>query len=162
MDDLATHVGVSRRTLFNHVPSKLDAVLGAPPEHSPELLEEFVAGGPTGHLMTDLKISALKAAAKQEIDLAEASAMRALIRSDPRLFALLHERFAEITTFLADLIGQREGNAADPMRTEVLLKLILGLFDTALDQSLADTSLDFNEHFERVYETVAALFDDRA
>ena len=48
MDQLAECAGVSRRTLFNYVPGKLDAVLGSMQEPDPEVFSEFLAGGPTG------------------------------------------------------------------------------------------------------------------
>lgn len=46
LDDLAAAVGVSRRTLFNYFPSKLDAVLGPLPDIAGTDVEEFRAGGP--------------------------------------------------------------------------------------------------------------------
>ena len=51
---LAQAVGVSRRTLFNHVSSKEEAVLGVLPEITDEQVETLSAGGPSGHLIDDL------------------------------------------------------------------------------------------------------------
>ena len=55
MEQLATDAGVSRRTLFNYFPGKVDAVLGPMPEAPDEALEEFRAGGPSGDLVKDLR-----------------------------------------------------------------------------------------------------------
>lgn len=157
MDELAECVGVSRRTLFNYVPSKLDAVVGPKPSHQPELFEVFLSGGPTGDVLTDLKFTAIQALATKPLALAEAEQFRQLVRQDPRLFALLHERFAEVAEFLTEAINQRQGAPVDPLHGEILLKLLLGMFDTALDQALADPSVDFEDHFERVFGIVSDL-----
>src|SRR6478609_9557324 len=54
MDELADAAEVSRRTLFNYFPSKLDAVLGELPAVPPAALATFHAGGPHGSLIEDL------------------------------------------------------------------------------------------------------------
>src|SRR5690606_35165819 len=54
MDELAEATGLSRRTLFNHFPSKIDAVLGNPPAITLEQVHRFAAGEPHGHLVRDL------------------------------------------------------------------------------------------------------------
>jgi len=46
MDELAEAAGVSRRTLFNYFPGKVDAVLGEAPHISEEALAEFRARDP--------------------------------------------------------------------------------------------------------------------
>ena len=53
LDDLAARAEVSRRTLFNYFPSKLDAVLGPVPAVSDAARTAFLAGGPTGRLIDD-------------------------------------------------------------------------------------------------------------
>src|SRR4051812_12690148 len=50
MEELAESAGVSRRTLFNYYPSKIDAVLGASPELTPEALERFRSRGAGSNL----------------------------------------------------------------------------------------------------------------
>ena len=56
MDELAERVGVSRRTLFNHVPDKASAVLGPFGENNPRpgALELFLEKQPHGRLVDDL------------------------------------------------------------------------------------------------------------
>ena len=56
MDELAERVGVSRRTLFNHVPDKASAVLGPFDENNPRpgALELFLEKQPHGRLVDDL------------------------------------------------------------------------------------------------------------
>ena len=60
MEELAREVGVSRRTLFNHIKDKESAVLG--PEMSEEVenqFQNFAAGLPTGSLREDSEIMAM-------------------------------------------------------------------------------------------------------
>ena len=54
VEDLARAVGVSRRTLFNHISSKEEAVLGMLPELTDEQAQTLRDGGPTGHLVDDV------------------------------------------------------------------------------------------------------------
>src|SRR4051794_33651766 len=53
MNDLAEAAEVSRRTLFNYYPSKVDAVLGSH-ETDPAALASFRANGPHGVLIDDV------------------------------------------------------------------------------------------------------------
>ena len=46
LDEIAAAAGVSKRTLFNYFPGKLDAVLGPVPVLPEDPLDTFRAGGP--------------------------------------------------------------------------------------------------------------------
>jgi len=157
MDELAEDAGVSRRTLFNYVPSKVDAVLGAPGDDpDPVLLAQFLAGGPTGHLMTDVKELICTAFAAEDVDAAEIDRIRRLIRSDARLYSAVHERLVDVVELFAGLIAQREGEAG-PLTATLVTRLTVSLLDIALDESLADGSLDLVDHFERAFTAASAL-----
>ena len=69
VEDLAAAVGVSRRTLFNHVASKEEAVLGALPVLTDEQAQTLRSGGPTGDLFEDLLETALRCLRADEHDL---------------------------------------------------------------------------------------------
>lgn len=157
MDDLAERAGVSRRTLFNYVPGKLDAVLGVPPQKDPAILAEFVAGGPTGDLIQDIKAIALASLQSQAPDVEEFRQFRDLVRCEPRLHAVIHERFVEAGDFVSEAIAARQGHA-DPAVTRIILVLMVGLLDLALDESLDAPDLEFHEHFSRVFDIATALF----
>ncbi len=158
MDELAECAEVSRRTLFNYVPGKLDAVLGAGPKKDPAAKERFLAGGPTGDLLLDVKALALATLESEAPDPAEIDALRRIMRSDARLQALMHERFVEATELVSEAIAVREGSAVDPLLTRIILTVMVGLFDLTLDESLADPSVSFAEHFDRVFKSTSALF----
>ena len=55
MDDLAEAAEVSRRTLFNYFPGKIDAVLGVFPVLDQQAVAVFCAGGPHQDLVQDLR-----------------------------------------------------------------------------------------------------------
>lgn len=160
MDELAACADVSRRTLFNYVPSKVDAVLGVPgDEPDPALLADFLAGGPTGHLMTDVKELICTSLTADDVDAAEVDRLRRLIRSDPRLYGAVHERLVDVVTLFAGLIEQREGEIG-PLTAQLVTRLTISLLDVALDESLTDESLDLTQHFDRVFTATAALMGD--
>lgn len=162
MDELAVRAGVSRRTLFNYVPGKVDAVLGPEREPDPGHLETFVAGGPTGHLMRDLRdlVVTVLEAKDGEATVADIARIRRLIAADPRLLKSAHDRFVKVSHVLADAIVQREAGRVDEEAARIAARLIIGLFDTTLDALVADPDTSAAEHYARVFDTVVALFRD--
>jgi AcrR family transcriptional regulator len=162
MDQLAEQVGVSRRTLFNYVPGKLDAVLGPEKPIDPAIVEVFLAGGPTGDLLVDVK-EVVRASLEADVpDPAELAAVRRLLRRDTRLMVAVHERFVEKSRQLSDAIATREGRAVDPLDLRLIGTLIIGLCDTALDESLAQPTRTVAECFDHAFDAMSALFASHA
>ncbi|WP_196218113.1 TetR/AcrR family transcriptional regulator [Streptomyces blattellae] len=159
MDDVAECAGVSRRTLFNYVPGKLDAILGAAPDPDPALFSEFLAGGPTGRLGEDIKavVGALLDSKDTAAD--DVERVRRLIASDPRLHKAMRDRFGKVATFFAEAILTREGPDADPLRGRVAATVTLALFDLALENFVADPETSLVDHYMRVFGRATALFD---
>lgn len=162
MEDLAAAAGVSRRTLFNYVPGKVDAVLGPDSEPDGEIVATFLAGGPTGDLLVDVKEVVRASLDAGQADPADLDAARRLLRRDPRLMAAVHERFVERTRVLSEGIARREGRAVDPLDLRVIGGLILLWCDTALDETLADPGHSLAHHLERVFEATRDLFVARS
>ncbi|MET0468721.1 MAG: helix-turn-helix domain-containing protein [Aeromicrobium sp.] len=161
MEELADACGVSRRTLFNYVPGKVDAVLGPDEDLDEAIVATFVAGGPTGDLLVDVK-ELVRASLEAEVpDPAELAAVRRLLRQDSRLMEAVHERFVARTRLLSEAIEQREGKAVDPLDLRLIGTLILTWCDTALDESLADPTRTVAHHFDRVFAATSALFGSR-
>lgn len=159
MDELAECAGVSRRTLFNYVPGKLDAVLGVGHEPDPELFTEFISGGPTGELVPDIRtlISSVldsKDAGPEVID-----RRRRLIASDPRIHQAARDRFVRITEHIAGVISAREGAGFEPAKARILATITLGLFDLALDAFTADPGTTLAQHFGAAFDTAVDIFN---
>lgn len=133
MDELAVACEVSRRTLFNYFPSKLDAVLGAIPELDPAERATFLAGGPHGRVFDDLG-----ALGRTVLDVAipdrEALALgRRVLTADSRLLLAVHARFEQLTGAFELLVLEREGPSFGATRARLLVRLMLAVFDAALD-----------------------------
>ena len=171
MDDLADAAEVSRRTLFNYFPSKLDAVLGGVPQQDDEGVEEFRAGGPTGRLMDDVVHVALRLITDDDLGRAELERGQRVVASDPKLLAAAHERFELMVGEYVDVILAREGEDFGRAKAQLLIRLVVAIFDSCLPSPLhgararndAEQSTD-DRPFEVVFtEQIAAareLFSD--
>jgi len=140
MDDLAEEAGVSRRTLFNYFPGKVDAVLGPGPgdDVDDDVVAEFRGRGPTGDLIEDIGVLMSRILTVKGFDRHEADVARRVINANPRLLAAAHERFGSVLEPFADLVLEREGEAFGRHRARLLLTIIAGLHDLVLDEVLAD------------------------
>ncbi len=147
MDELAEDAEVSRRTLFNYFPSKIDAVLGNPPEVPPDVLATFYAGGPHGHLVDDLGELALVLLSSKVLDREEMQRGRRIVVTTPRLIVAAHERFEALAGEFVEMILTREGPDFGAERARLLVQLFVALFDGCLpaqegdDRPLADVFL---------------------
>ncbi len=153
MEDLADAAEVSRRTLFNYFPSKLDAVLGEHPEIPPSVLATFHAGGPHGDLLEDLAELARAALSAKQTDRESLELFRRVMAANPRLLAAAHERFEAVTEEFTALIVEREGADFGATRSRLLLRLLLALFDSALFELLSADGADDERE-------LADIFDD--
>ncbi|WP_460794251.1 TetR/AcrR family transcriptional regulator [Nocardioides pacificus] len=138
MEDLGEAAGVSRRTLFNYYPSKLDAVLGVPPEFSPESVERFRARGAGSNLVHDLRDLCVELLDDRELTREDVARTRCILLATPRLLAAAHDRFVVLSGQIVEEIRQREGAGFDAQRAQIAVRLIAGLFDSALEMFLTD------------------------
>ena len=93
MDDLAEASGVSRRTLFNYYPGKVDAVLGPAPELSAEAVEQFRLRGAKSDLVRDLRTLGAELLDAQDLGREDVERSRRILLDTPRLLAAAHDRF---------------------------------------------------------------------
>lgn len=138
MDELAEVAGVSRRTLFNYFPGKLDAVIGPGPALGEEVLAVFRAGGPHGDFFADIKVLIAELVEVKGFDRDEAEVARRIVRTNPRLLVAVHERFHAVSEMFADAILDREGQEFGKARAQLLIAVLACLFDVALDDVLGD------------------------
>ncbi|MEU6133527.1 TetR/AcrR family transcriptional regulator [Nocardioides sp. NPDC047086] len=159
MDHLADRVGVSRRTLFNHVPGKMDAVLGPDHDPDPALVATFVEGGPTGELRADLCALIRTLLEADHIDGEELRLVRHVFVRNPQVHEAAHGRFEKATHHFAEVLSAREGNSMSPEIAGVLLKLVIVVFDAALDRYLENPSDGtVADHFTRIFDDLVDLF----
>lgn len=138
MEELAESAGVSRRTLFNYFPGKLDAVLGDHRELSEQALAQFHARGAGGNLVVDLRDLAYDLLEGPELRREDVLRFRRVLHANPRLLAAAHDRFLVLTGHIVEQIRAREGAAFDAHRAQVAVRLLCALFDSAFEIFLSD------------------------
>ncbi|MGV1008674.1 MAG: TetR/AcrR family transcriptional regulator [Dermatophilaceae bacterium] len=164
MDDLAEAVGVSRRTLFNHVPDKASAVLGVEEGLEHEAIDTFLQGGPTGHLVRDvLHVADTVLASEIDAD-GEGLALHRLreqaVASDPKLLKMATEAMERLAVEAAAALCTREGWPEGDLRARALSATLLALVDLALREFSAQPQTGtIQDAFRRV---VAAYDEVRA
>lgn len=157
MDDLAARAEVSRRTLFNYFPSKLDAVLGPPPLISEEACATFVAGGPTGHLIDDLSALADDILDAEDVEREDLERAKRVVVGEPRLVVMAHTRFGKVLGDLVDLILEREGDRIDRAHARVLIRVLVALFECAMSDLIAGDPRPLDELFDLHLATARTL-----
>lgn len=159
MDDLAEAAEVSRRTVFNYFDAKADVVLGPVHEIPDERIQEFVAGGPTGHLFEDLVIIATEAVAEKSTDRSLVQLRRDVFRGDQRLMAIGHTRFEAVVAEAVDYILQREGPAYGEHRARLVVRLLMVIFDSVVERSDSDLSRPLPDLINDAVAEARAVFN---
>jgi len=157
MDELAQATGVSRRTLFNYFPSKLDACLGPSPDLPDELMAAFRAGGPTGNLASDLEVVTRHVLGQEPPTPEELQLGRALLQI-PRFHQAVHERFEDLARKLQEGMQDRESEPVDPASGRLLVRLLLAVVESAVDASVAGDDTPLPDLFSRQLARARALF----
>lgn len=158
MDDLATAAEVSRRTLFNYFPGKLDAVLGEWPALDDDDVDEFRAGGPEGDLLPDLRTLVMPLLGDSDSDRGVLMMNRRVLRSAPRLMGAIHLRYEGVSTDIIDHVIAREGTTFGKTNAKVAVTILAALFDAALDAFLDDDrTRPFSHHFDQTLRTARSL-----
>lgn len=157
MEDLAGAAGVSRRTLFNYFPGKLDAVLGEWPALDDDDVDEFRAGGPDGDLIADLRTLVMPLLGV-DVDRDYLLVTRRVLRGTPRLMGAIHERYEAISVDVIDHVVAREGATFGKANAKVAVTILAALFDAALDAFLDDPrARPFAHHFDQSLRTARSL-----
>lgn len=160
LDELAERAGVSRRSLFNYFPSKVDAVLGLPPRACAAAIDEFAAGGPSGDLLYDA--GAVVHALLQDKDMSHEDwvTLRRVMDRNPKLAGLAIERFRDVGVELVDLVSERDAATGRAPRGTALVAVFAALFEvstTAFTEGPADADLGavFDDQLEALVGVVS-------
>jgi AcrR family transcriptional regulator len=157
MDELAEAADVSRRTLFNYFPGKIDAVLGAVPDIPPADLAAFHAGGPHGRLLDDLGSLGQALLAVKEPDREEVELARRVLTGTPRLLVAACERFEDVTEEFVALVVAREGEDFGVGRARLAVRILGSVFDAALLTFLEDDGRTVGDLFDEYLRDARSL-----
>lgn len=159
LDDLAEAAEVSRRTLFNYYPGKIDAVLGPAPTFPEDALATFRAGGPHGDLVDDIAVAARHVLATQDLSREDVEVGRRVMLATPRLLAAAHERFELVADELADHLLEREGAEFGADRARLLLHVLVSLYDATLLTALGrpGPGFDLGDAYATTLQTLRKL-----
>ena len=158
MDDLAERSGVSRRTLFNYFPSKVDAVLGECPALDIETVAQFRAGGPAHDLVIDLRTLILPCLDSELADRGALARIKRILPMSPRLMTAVHHRFETISAEVVEHVVAREHVSFGVFRARVAVTIIAALFDSAIDEFLRDRQArPVAHHFDESLRTARSL-----
>ncbi|MFD0360900.1 TetR/AcrR family transcriptional regulator [Nocardia sp. GCM10030253] len=139
VDDIAKAVGVSPRTFFNYYETKMDAVVGPVGEiGTPELREQFIAGGPTGILIDDLTwLFALGFEPEREVR-EGISLVTEIIKTEPRVLAAFVASGVRLEAAIGELLSARMGTEVSPE----FVALTAGLMTTITSRAAMSLSGD--------------------
>ena len=138
IEDLAEAVGCSRRTLFNHVSSKEEAVLGALPHLDEEHVAVLRSGGPTGDLVEDLVTTIVESLGGSAPTVADWQRMKDVCQRNPELLMRVHEHVEELVTQLIGHLSERRG--VDDARARIALALAGAVVQTTVHDLIENPS----------------------
>lgn len=138
VDEICRHAGVSPRTFFNYFSSKEDAVLQARPSPpSGQDLDVFCAGGPSGHLVTDLATMIGTHLAARLPPASDLVRHHHLLNREPRLQAHFRAGLRDVEVGIARAIATRTSTAADDLPVQVLSAVVSGAMRVAMTRWVA-------------------------
>ncbi|RYB95016.1 TetR/AcrR family transcriptional regulator [Nocardioides oleivorans] len=158
MEELAEASDVSRRTLFNYYPSKVDAVLGPELDLGSEALELFRTGGPTGDLVDDLQALLLNILENEEVEIAAIQRFDRIVHANPVLLITLKQRMRRLVEQLVDLASQRPGGDLPVHDMQIAIAVVGGVTETAVTAFVDDPEQDFAQLIVDGIATVRRLF----
>jgi AcrR family transcriptional regulator len=159
VEDIAEAAGVSTRTFFNYFSSKEDALVGdGPPTPTDEARAVFVAGGPGGDLLDDLKVllsSPVRADPDFSATLRDFRLRKRLIDLEPQLIPRVMAAFAATERALTEAVAERLGDDPDSVRPQA----IAGVGASAMRTSMRRIGCPREETPQDVVALLTETFD---
>lgn len=162
VEEISSAAGLSTRTFFNYFDSKDDAVLGIQEiDLDAEVRAEFVSGGPSGRLMTDLEalVAGFLKDAAPNIEQVE-RAMR-LLTSEPRLMQRHVAWHQRIVGEFEELLSERRTARPSPVDDDTI-GMVAGLLmrSSALAWARSGYEGDAAAHLPEAVAQLRLLLDD--
>jgi AcrR family transcriptional regulator len=175
VDEVSRRADISPRTFFNYFPSKEQAILGEDPTlPQGEDVETFVAGGPSGELLSDLGALLVHSARELTEERGLIGERQQVLRAHPELFSQRMASMKEFQSGIQAVVERRlrreaglptDGAAPDAAADEVLrrrarLASLVGL--AALrhawwEWSESDADAHLVDELERSFQDLGAL-----
>lgn len=135
-DDLAKAVGCSRRTLFNHVSSKEEAVLGVLPEVTDAQVEVLRSGGPTGDLVEDLVATIIDCLGGDDATAEDWQRLQDVVRRNPELLVRVQDHLDALRGSLVSHLAARDGVTEEQAR--ITLSVTAAVIGVAVEGLIED------------------------
>jgi mycofactocin system transcriptional regulator len=161
LDDIATSVGVSRRTLFRYYASKNDIVWGEFSEHLAGLRARFAAAPADEPLMDVLRRAVVAFNDYGEEELPELRIRMALITSVPALQGHSMLRYRDWCDVVAEFVAGRLGCDTHDHLPQVVANAALGTAMATYQHWIAHPEVDLLGELDQAFQLLAAGFDER-
>jgi AcrR family transcriptional regulator len=160
LEQLCDEVGISRRSFFNHFPSKEECVLGVDESDAMQsAAEQFLARGSRGWpaVVDDLVEIGAQFAASFDLGVDEHTNFIRAVEREPRLLARALGMNREREQQLTELVAVREGVTTADARVRAAVTVFGALARSSVEQLLnPDSDMDFHT---ALLTSLAALRD---
>jgi mycofactocin system transcriptional regulator len=158
LDDIASAVGIGRRSLFRYFPSKNDMVWGEFERVMDRLQEELEAAPEELPLIEAIGRAVVASNSYPEEALPELRIRMTLITTVPALQAHSMLRYEAWRGVIADYVARRLDQTPDDLVPETLAHVALGTAMAAFVRWASHPGDDLRENLERGFELLAGSF----
>ncbi len=160
LDDIASAVGVGRRTLFRYFSSKNDLVWGNFDGVLERLRTELAAADPAEPMMETLGRAVVASNTYEGDALDELRLRMTLITSVPALQAHSMVRYADWRRVVAEFVAERLGLQPDDLIPLTVGHMALGASMSAFVRWVSHPDEDLLAHMRTGYQHLARAFED--
>ncbi|MGZ4299757.1 MAG: mycofactocin system transcriptional regulator [Solirubrobacteraceae bacterium] len=160
LDDIATAVGVGRRTLFRYFSSKNDLVWGNFDGVLDRLRAELAAGDPEEPMMETLGRAVVASNTYEGEALEDLRLRMTLITGVPALQAHSMVRYADWRRVVAEFVAERLGQDPEDLVPLTIGHMALGASMSAFVRWVSHPEEDLLAHMRTGYRHLARAFED--
>lgn len=161
LDDIATALGVSRRTLFRYYPSKNDIVWAEFSAHLAGLRERLAGESPDEPLMDVLRRAVVAFNDYGADELPELRIRMGLITSVPALQGHSMLRYRDWCEVIAEFVAARLGCGIEDHVPQIVANAALGTAMATYRHWITHPEVDLLSELDEAFRLLAAGFDER-